>query len=416
MSAASSYADAQALAYVSAPLLISGFAEGAKHWTAARAGNPTSIASIGGGTSVVDADLGAALEIGNWTAAGANILSKGVIQIVPGRIYEVTAKFKITASDGSVGMNVILGTMAANYAQASVSYVGSPSVDCNGTGLFTLTRKFTVGGGTAITSIPADVLTARPGLRLTTAETGMLLRISEIRVNDVTEREAASTHADAAATSASSASTSAGAAGESATAAQESATNASTSAGNANTYAQNASNSENNAAGSASAALNSQGAAADSATTAGQKATAASESAQTASTKATEAGQKATAAQQSATNAATAAGNANTYATQASESADDAEGSASSASSSAGAAAQSKNDAAGSANAAAGSAQTASTKATEAGQSASAASTSARLVCDFDPGTVTVACTGVSVDGAAQVLTSSYSCLSAIAG
>ena len=377
VSAASSYADAQALAYVSAPLLISGFAEGAKHWTAARAGNPTSIASIGGGTSVVDADLGAALEIGNWTAAGANILSKGVIQIVPGRIYEVTAKFKITASDGSVGMNVILGTMAANYAQASVSYVGSPSVDCNGTGLFTLTRKFTVGGGTAITSIPADVLTARPGLRLTTAETGMLLRISEIRVNDVTEREAASTHADAAATSASSASTSAGAAGESATAAQESATNASTSAGNANTYAQNASNSENNAAGSASAALNSQGAAADSATTAGQKATAASESAQTASTKATEAGQKATAAQQSATNAATAAGNANTYATQASESADDAEGSASSASSSAGAAAQSKNDAAGSANAAAGSAQTASTKATEAGQSASAASTSA---------------------------------------
>jgi len=38
---------------------------------------------------------------------------------------------------------------------------------------------------------------------------------------------------------------------------------------------------------------------------------------------------------------------------------------------------------------------------------ASAASTSARLVCDLEPGTVTVACTGVGVDGACQVLTAS---------
>ncbi|MCC4258006.1 hypothetical protein, partial [Sphingobium lactosutens] len=283
VSAASSYADAQALAYVSAPLLISTFAEGAKHWTASRFGNPTTVASVGSGVAVNDADLGAALEWNSWTAAGTNVLSKGVIQIVPGRIYEVTAKFKITASDGSVGMNVILGTMAANYAQASVSYVGSPSIDCNGTGIFTLTRKFAIGGGTNITSIPVDVLTARPGLRMTTTETGVVLRVSEIRVNDVTEREAASNHASAAATSASSASTSASDAGESATAAQESATNAETSAGNASTSEQNASTSETNAAGSASAALISQGAAATSANNAGDSADAASTSAQTAS-------------------------------------------------------------------------------------------------------------------------------------
>ena len=36
---------------------------------------------------------------------------------------------------------------------------------------------------------------------------------------------------------------------------------------------------------------------------------------------------------------------------------------------------------------------------------ASAASTSARLVCDFEPGTVTVACTGVGAHGAVHVLT-----------
>ncbi len=36
---------------------------------------------------------------------------------------------------------------------------------------------------------------------------------------------------------------------------------------------------------------------------------------------------------------------------------------------------------------------------------ASAASTSARLVSDFEPGTVTVACTGTSVVGACQSLT-----------
>ena len=38
---------------------------------------------------------------------------------------------------------------------------------------------------------------------------------------------------------------------------------------------------------------------------------------------------------------------------------------------------------------------------------ASAASTSARLVSDLEPGTVTVACTGVGVDGACQLLTAS---------
>ncbi|WP_348656649.1 hypothetical protein [uncultured Sphingobium sp.] len=376
VSAASSYADAQALAYVSAPLLISTFREGAKHWTASRFGNPTTVASTPG-AAVTDADLGAALEISTWGGAGANVLSKGIIPVVPGRIYEVTATFKITASDGSVGMNVILGTMIAGYAQASVSYVGSPSTDCTGTGTFTLTRKFAVGGGTNITSIPVDVLTARPGLRMTTTETGVVLRVSEIRVNDVTEREAASTHANAAATSASSASTSASDAGESATAAQESATNAETSAGNASTSEQNASTSETNAAGSASAALISEGAAATSATNAGNSADAASTSASTASTKATEAGQKASAAATSATNASTSAGNASTYASNASTSATNAAGSANSASTSANNAAQSKTDAANSATAAAGSASTASTKASEAGQSATSASTSA---------------------------------------
>ena len=38
---------------------------------------------------------------------------------------------------------------------------------------------------------------------------------------------------------------------------------------------------------------------------------------------------------------------------------------------------------------------------------ASAASTRARLVCDFEPGTVTVACTGLGVVGAFQLLTAS---------
>jgi hypothetical protein len=36
---------------------------------------------------------------------------------------------------------------------------------------------------------------------------------------------------------------------------------------------------------------------------------------------------------------------------------------------------------------------------------ASAASTNARLVWDFEPGTVTVACTGREVEGAGQVFT-----------
>lgn len=377
VSAQSAYTDALRTVYVSSPLLPSTFGEGAKHWTNLRFGNPVTVPAATG-APMADPDLGASLEISDWTNAGNNILSKGALPVLPGRIYEVSAKFKITASDGSVSLNVILGAMLDNYGTAAASYVGGPATTCDGTGTFTLVRKFALGGGANTTTIPADVVLARPGLRLSSAtEAGLVLRVSEIRIMDVTEREQATDQANAAAASASSAATSAGAAGTSATAAQTSATTATTKAGEASTSASQASTSATNAAGSASAAQTSAGAAATSASNAGQSATAASNSAQTASTKATEAGQSAASAATSETTATTKAGEASTSASQASTSATNAAGSASSASTSAGAAAGSATAAGNSATAASGSANTASTKATEAGNSATAAATSA---------------------------------------
>jgi hypothetical protein len=379
VSATSTYNDLLNTVY-NQPLLPFSFEEGTKHWTRVRNGAPATLATIAG-TQVTDADLGQALQFSDWTSAGTNILSKGAVAVSAGRIYEVTVRFKVTASDGSVSFNPILATMAENYVGADGSIAafasgGSSSVTTNNV-VQTFTAKFAIGGGTGIASLPSNTKFIRPGLRLNSSETGLTLVVGEIRLLDVTEREASAASANAASTSASAAATSATDAGTSASAAQTSATTATTQAGKASTSATNAATSETNAKGSENAAKTSQAAAATSATNAGNSATAAATSASTASSKATEASQSASTATTQANTATTKAGEASSSATNAATSESNALGSKNAAATSATNAATSATNAGNSATAASGSASTAGTKATEAGNAATSAAASA---------------------------------------
>lgn len=269
INAATSFAATQNALYVSNPLLISSFDEGATHWTSSRTGSPTS-APAAPGTLVNDPDLGTAIEISTWTVLGTNILSRGVMPITAGRIYEITAKFKVMSGDGSVGFNLAMGTMKADYTAAAANVITGVTSTITSTGVVeTLTNKFSLTGGAGIATIPVGTTQGRVGLRLNTTESGLVIRIGSIIVTDVTEREAAAASASSASVSASSAATSA-----------------------------------STATGAASTATTQAGLAAGSATSAGNSATAANSSAGTATTQANAAGNSASAANTSANNAA----------------------------------------------------------------------------------------------------------------
>lgn len=394
VSASSTYNDLLNTVY-NQPLLPFSFEEGTKHWTRVRNGAPANLVTVAG-TPIVDADFGQALQFSDWTSAGTNILSKGAVAVSIGRIYEVTVRFKVTASDGSVSFNTIVGTMAENYVGTDGSIAafasgGSSSVTVTDA-VQTFTAKFTIGGGTGMASLPSNTKYIRPGFRLNSSESGLTLVIGEIRLLDVTEREASAASANAASTSASAAASSATDAGTSASAAQTSATTASTKAGQASTSASSAATSETNAKASENAAKSSQTAAATSATNAVNSATAAATSASTASTKATEAGQSASTATTQANTAITKAGEASTSASNAATSESNANASKNAASTSATNAANSATAAGGSASAASGSASNAQTSATNASNSASSAAASAvSASSSFDGAKVTAA-------------------------
>lgn len=312
VSASSAYDSTLSALYTSSPILPATFEEGAKHWTRERLGNPINLTDIPA-TAVMDADMGPSLEITNWAGAGNNVMTKGVIAPKPGRIYEVSVTFKIMASDGSVSFNSALGTMVAGYGAAASNLTSGASQTFTTTGVVnTMTRKYSLDTINGVTKIPADVQLFRAGLRLNSSEASgsLVFRVGEIRITDVTEREAALAAADGAANSASAASTSASQAATSATAAGTSANSASTSANTASTKAGEASTSANQAASSESSANASKNAAstsannaANSATQAGNSATAASGSASNASTSATQAGNSAQSAAASAVSA-----------------------------------------------------------------------------------------------------------------
>jgi|GEM_PF-2215097 len=206
VTAAARSADAVKTLYVSSPILISTFGEGVTHWTNDRTGDPTTRANAAGTAVANDANLGPVVEISSFTAAGANILTKGVLAPRAGRVYEVSAKLKIMTSDGSVRFTLIMANMLASYGAASMALSNGTAQTIAGTGtVVTITQKFTVGGGTNIISIPADAVFSRIGLRLDSGEGTLVFRLGELRVDDVTNRDLAAGSAVAASNSASTA-------------------------------------------------------------------------------------------------------------------------------------------------------------------------------------------------------------------
>lgn len=292
VSAASSYATARDRVASQFPQVIT-----ADLFTATYTGDPASTTNI---TVTTDAAYG---PVWQSTAGGAQLATRGVVEALAGRVYEVRSTIEWTTVPGGQSPTAIVAVRSLTAAYANVGGAQAPSGSAgystgstSGT-VVTLTRRFgstAPTGGTAWNT-PGSTIWLRPYVTLNGSGSSTV-RVRSITIEDVTDVVASETQASAAATSASNASTSASEAGSSATAASSSATNASTSAGAASTSASNAASSATTASGHASTASTQAGLAATSATNAGNSATAANTSAGNASTSATNAGNSATAA------------------------------------------------------------------------------------------------------------------------
>lgn len=164
------------------------FSAGMDNWVSTRHGDPASIATNTYGTIVSDSDFGKALEITNFTSVGNNILTKGVIHVVPGRVYEIRARFKVTASDGSVQFNTIAGCMPSDYSSSlSPNYMVSNPVTVTDSSVIEVVSKCSTVAGSGILTIPAGTVYFRYGLRLHSNESGLTFRVGSIVCYDITE-------------------------------------------------------------------------------------------------------------------------------------------------------------------------------------------------------------------------------------
>ncbi|ATP20407.1 hypothetical protein [Sphingobium yanoikuyae] len=263
--------------------------------------NTTPVAANAQYSFVNVAGVGRVLQVVG-TGSNIHVATRGWVKAVAGRLYRVTTLAR-ALSGSTASYSAFAPALAATGGQTTAPASGQSSMAAN----TWYERSVTISGDTILASGSGTGAYLRGMARL---ESNVTYQIAFIRLDDVTESNAASGSASAAAASASAASASQTAAGNSASAAQTSATNAATSAGNASTFAGNASTSAtnaatsaSNAAGSASTASTQATNAANSATAAGNSATAAAGSASTAATQATNAGNSASAAAASAVSA-----------------------------------------------------------------------------------------------------------------
>lgn len=160
--------------------LPSTFAQGSRYFTSVRDGDPATVVAQAG-TTVNDADLGKAFEITTWTASGQNMLTRGVLQSAPGKVYRLTVRFKVVSGDGSYNFSAVVAGLNADYTLAGS--VLTPSQVASGSGVQELVAVYGTSGGTAM---PAGVL-ARAGLRLNVGEAGMVVRVGELKWEEITD-------------------------------------------------------------------------------------------------------------------------------------------------------------------------------------------------------------------------------------
>ncbi len=172
-------------------------------WTATTAGNPTSVGTFSQGTIVSgDADFGTCLNVTGFTNGG-NILPKAVVPAVAGRVYRVTARFKVVtpSADGTMALGAMAGGMTASFAATSPAFTAS-TINVTDTSVKTFTALFSDTAAADVTAWPAGSAYLRLGFRNNSAETGMVLRVGSVVVEDVTEAYAAAVAASAASTAA----------------------------------------------------------------------------------------------------------------------------------------------------------------------------------------------------------------------
>ncbi len=288
VSAASSY-NAMIQTQAASPVLPYDFSDGLNQWVDDRYGNPQSLPNSAGQIINGDGNFGRCADYA-WTTGGNNVLTRGTVPLLPGRFYEVRARFRVRQGDGSYTFNIVAGWLDANYA--GIEWTGVQSTTVDGT-VQEIVAVFSDTASSGVFAWPASAVRGRFGLRLNGGESGMIVRIGSIRVTDITEKRAAAGSASAAATSASNASTSAGNAGQSALSAsgyantaQQKSQDAASSAGAANASAAAADQSASSASQSATQASNFKGDAQSAATAASQQATVATNAAAAASSSA----------------------------------------------------------------------------------------------------------------------------------
>ncbi|MCO8251096.1 TipJ family phage tail tip protein [Comamonas thiooxydans] len=171
------------------PVLPSDFSAGLSSWTFARQGDPSAVASATGTIVTNDADFGVCAQFNNWTVAGQNVLTKGLVQAIPGRVYRVRARFKVAAAGGfPLGLNLVAGGNTATYSSGGDAFSSPVSITAAGQ-IAEITALFSDKAVNAAGAIAwgATAVLLRFGLRINgNIATGLQLRVQSITVEDAT--------------------------------------------------------------------------------------------------------------------------------------------------------------------------------------------------------------------------------------
>ncbi len=190
--------------FTTGALLPYDFSEGKTEWTNTAAGSPSAVTQPSGTIVTNDANFGTCLEITDFDALGESLLTREVVPATQGKVYRIVTTLKIVSSDGSVQVGHVASGLTAAYAangtsnlgtttlsgaalgDGSLNAPGSGNVTLTGTGVFTISSMVSSSSGAQFGAWPAGSSWLRLGLRLGTAETGLVIRVASIRIEEVT--------------------------------------------------------------------------------------------------------------------------------------------------------------------------------------------------------------------------------------
>ena len=171
----------------SGPVLPTEFRNGGRDWTSDRVGSPQAVGAPLGIHVANDSVLGNSWSAA-WTAAGSGLLTRGTLEAVAGRIYQVRIVGRVFSSDGSVTLSPIFSMMKGDYTAASTAIAFSPNTVVTGNSQFEIVGTISSAAGPGVGNVwPTDTRTLRAGLRQATAESGSVLRIKSIEFKDITD-------------------------------------------------------------------------------------------------------------------------------------------------------------------------------------------------------------------------------------